>query len=151
MHIIISAIGKLKGVELRLYEHYAARLAWKISLHEFEVKKQLAPEQRKAQEAALLLSACKNATHIIALDEKGKELTSYALAAHLQKCQLHGTSTIAFIIGGADGLDDSIRKRADMLLSFGRITWPHLLVRGLLAEQLYRSHTILNNHPYHRT
>jgi len=150
MNIIISAIGKLKGVELTLYEHYTKRLAWKITSHEFEIKKQLTQQQRKHEEAAKLFVPCKNAGHIIALDEKGKELGSNELASHIQKCQLHGASSIAFIIGGADGLDDSIRKRADLLLSFGRVTWPHLLVRGLLAEQLYRAHSIISGHPYHR-
>ncbi len=151
MNILIAAIGKLKsGPELALYEHYTKRLAWKIKLHEFELKKPLSSPQRKAAEAGLLLPACENADHIIALDEKGRELESPQFAAYLQKRRDNGDRTIAFIIGGADGLDDSIRKKAGLMLSLGKMTWPHLLVRGMLAEQLYRAHTILNNHPYHR-
>lgn len=150
MHIILSAIGKLKGIELTLYDHYAARVSWKISLHEYEIKKPLTSEQRKTQEAAMLLAPCKNAAHIIALDEKGTELSSGEFAKHIQKCQIQAAGSIAFIIGGADGLDDSIRKRASLLLSFGRVTWPHLLIRGMLMEQLYRAQTIISGHPYHR-
>lgn len=150
MNIIIAAIGRLKGTELALYEQYTKRLAWKITPHEFDIKKTLSPETRKAEEAKLLLSACKNADRIIALDEKGKEFSSTEFAGYLQKCQIEGTSRAAFIIGGADGLDESIRKQADLLLSFGRLTWPHLLVRGLLAEQFYRAHSIISGHPYHR-
>lgn len=138
------------GPETALYEHYVKRLHWKITLREFEIKKSLASEQRKAGEAELLLAACKDADHIIALDEKGKELTSAGFAGYLEKCRDHGDRNMAFIIGGADGLHQSIRDKANLLLSFGRITWPHLLVRGLLAEQIYRSYTIINNHPYHR-
>lgn len=150
MHITISAIGKLKGAELALYEQYVKRLPWKITAHEFEVKKTLAPEKRKAEEAALLMSVCKNTDHLIALDEKGKDFTSQELAGYLQKCQVQGNTKIAFIIGGADGLDETIKRRANLLLSFGHLTWPHLLVRGMLAEQLYRAHSIMSGHPYHR-
>lgn len=117
---------------------------------EFEIKKTLPSVQRKEQEAELLLSAVAAAQHVIALDEKGKEFTSKLFAAHLQKQQDQGARTIAFVIGGADGLHDNILKRAHATLSLGRLTWPHMLVRGLLAEQLYRAHTILNHHPYHR-
>lgn len=151
MQVILATIGKFKsGPEAELFEHYTKRLPWKLTLKEFDLKKPLPSEQRKLQEAELLLGACKEADHIIALDEIGKDIGSLAFAAHLQRREDAGDRRIAFIIGGADGLHDSVRKRANLLLSFGRVTWPHLLVRGLLAEQLYRAYTILQNHPYHR-
>ncbi|HEU5046874.1 MAG TPA: 23S rRNA (pseudouridine(1915)-N(3))-methyltransferase RlmH [Rickettsiales bacterium] len=151
MHILLATIGKFKsGPEAALYEHYTKRLLWKTTLKEFDIKKPLPPEQKKLQEAELLLGACKEADHIIALDETGREMGSQEFASHLRRREDAGDRKIAFIIGGADGLHESVRKRANLLLSFGRVTWPHLLVRGLIAEQLYRAYTILNNHPYHR-
>ena len=151
LNITIAAIGKLKsGIELDLYQHYSARLKWKITQKQFEIKKPLTSEQRKLQEAEFLLSACADADCIIALDEKGELLSSPELANYLRKTMDKGAGNIAFIIGGADGLHDNIRKKANLVISFGRITYPHLLVRGLLVEQLYRSFTIMNNHPYHR-
>jgi 23S rRNA (pseudouridine1915-N3)-methyltransferase len=151
MKILLASIGKCKsGPGLAVYEYYTQRFPWKITLKELEVKKPLPSKERKAQEALLLLEAVKDADHIIALDERGKELTSTAFARHLQKHMDQGSRTIAFVIGGADGLHESVISRAHLVLSFGRITWPHLLMRGLLAEQLYRAYTILNHHPYHR-
>ncbi len=87
---------------------------------------------------------------IVALDETGKHLASRAFAKQIRQWQDEGRPCAAFMIGGADGLDDSVRQRADLILSFGRATWPHLLVRGMLAEQVYRSQQILAGHPYHR-
>ncbi len=151
MHILIAAIGKLKsGPEQALYNHYIRRLPWKITVKEHDIKKILSSPERKQQEAELLLATAKDADHIIALDEQGKDLTSNALATHMQQRSDEGARTIAFLIGGADGLHDNIRRRAHLTLSLGRMTWPHLLVRGLLAEQLYRVYTILHHHPYHR-
>ncbi len=151
MNILLSSIGKFKaGPERALYENYTKRLPWKITLKEFEVKKSLATPQRRAEEAKLLLAASADADHVIALDEAGRDMGSAVFAAHLQKRRDTGDRAVAFIIGGADGLDETVRARADLLLSLGRMTWPHLLVRGLLAEQLYRAYSIMNNHPYHR-
>jgi 23S rRNA (pseudouridine1915-N3)-methyltransferase len=151
MQITLAVIGKIKsGPELALFEHYAKRLPLRITVKEFDIKKPLTVDQRKEQEAELLLAACKDAEHIIALDEHGKTLSSTEFAAHLQKQQDNGMRKLAFVIGGADGLHASVLKRAQLAFSFGRITWPHMLMRGLLVEQLYRAHTILSNHPYHR-
>lgn len=151
MHILIIAIGKLKsGPELALYDYYAARLKWKITVKEYEIKKALEPDARKEQEGALLLKACAEADHVIALDAKGAQMTSPELAAHLRQTRDNGAQTIAFLIGGADGLHADALARAQLKLSFGRVTWPHKLVRGLLAEQLYRAYTITSGHPYHR-
>ncbi len=87
----------------------------------------------------------------IVLDETGKALTSEALAALLGKWQDEGVREARFLIGGADGHECATRTGADLLLSFGPATWPHMLVRAMLAEQLYRAHSILSFHPYHRS
>lgn len=151
MHFTIISIGKWKsGPEKALYEHYAGRLPWKLTLRECELKKNAPPNLCKEKEAELLLAACEGHEAIYALDEKGKDITSTSLAHQLQNTRERGIRNTAFLIGGSDGLHDSVRSKATFLFSLGRVTWPHLLVRGLLAEQLYRSYTILNNHPYHR-
>jgi 23S rRNA (pseudouridine1915-N3)-methyltransferase len=86
----------------------------------------------------------------VVLDERGKAEASAAFAARLGAWRDDGVRNVAFLIGGADGHDARVRKRADAILSFGAMTWPHLLVRAMLAEQLYRAHSILAGHPYHR-
>lgn len=152
MHITIAAIGKAKSDTpyTQLYDEYVKRLPWTVALRELEEKKPLPTDRRKAREAELLLNACADAHRIIALDERGKDTTSPALAQRIGDWQQSGDSRIACIIGGQDGLDASVRDRADLVLSFGKLTWPHMLVRPLLAEQLYRVYTILAHHPYHR-
>jgi 23S rRNA (pseudouridine1915-N3)-methyltransferase len=89
-------------------------------------------------------------TVTVLLDERGVSLTSEEFAARLGRWRDHGRRDIRFVIGGADGHDEAARQSADLLLAFGRATWPHLLVRAMLAEQLYRAVTILTGHPYHR-
>lgn len=100
-------------------------------------------------EAARLSRALPEGAAVIALDERGELATSEALATRIGEWRDTGRD-LAFLIGGADGLDEAIRTRADWRLALGRLTWPHLLVRLLLAEQLYRASTILAGHPYHR-
>jgi 23S rRNA (pseudouridine1915-N3)-methyltransferase len=151
MQILIAAIGKIKsGPELALYDYYTQRIPWKITLKEYEIKKPLASQARKEKETELLLAGVQDSEHIVALDEGGGQMTSAALARHLRKIRDDGARRIAFIIGGADGLHESVLKRAQLSLSFGSLTWPHMLMRALLAEQLYRAHTIISGHPYHR-
>ncbi|MFZ4688559.1 MAG: 23S rRNA (pseudouridine(1915)-N(3))-methyltransferase RlmH [Polymorphobacter sp.] len=87
----------------------------------------------------------------VVLDETGKDLTSEALAAQLGAWRDAGTREVRFLIGAADGHDAATRAGADLLLGFGNATWPHMLVRAMLAEQLYRAMTILAGHPYHRS
>jgi len=89
-------------------------------------------------------------TRVVMLDETGQVLPSRDLAATLEKWRDGGVREARFLIGAADGFDDAQRAEADVLLSFGRATWPHLLARAMLAEQLYRATSILANHPYHR-
>ena len=151
MNILIAAIGKAKsGAEQALFEQYAGRSSWRIEVKEIEIKKDLAVDVRKAREAEALLAAVPDGARIVALDERGKNEGSAAFAARLGRWRDDGVRAVAFIIGGADGLDESVRKRADLLMSLGAMTWPHMLVRGLLAEQIYRAQCILSGHPYHR-
>lgn len=150
MRLLIAAIGKAKASpEQQLYQDYAKRLKWKLECKEFDVKSANAAE-RKTREGEQLLSALKGYDRIIALDEKGKELSSSQFAEQLRQWQNQGNSSFAFIIGGADGLDKSVLQKSHLVWSLGKVTWPHMLVRALLAEQLYRAWSILNNHPYHR-
>ena len=87
----------------------------------------------------------------VVLDETGRDLSSEALAEHLRRWRDDGAREVRFLIGAADGHDAATRAGADLLLGFGRATWPHMLVRAMLAEQLYRASTILAGHPYHRS
>ncbi|MEQ1790544.1 MAG: 23S rRNA (pseudouridine(1915)-N(3))-methyltransferase RlmH [Rickettsiales bacterium] len=151
MKISINAIGKAKSSSAHqmLYLDYIKRLPWKVQCKEFEVK---TPDVtgRKSREAELLLTSCAGYEYIIALDESGSLLSSREFSEHLGNWQQQGISSFAFIIGGADGLDNSVLKKANLTWSFGRATWPHMLVRAMLAEQLYRAHSVLSGHPYHR-
>ena len=104
----------------------------------------------KLREATLLLEALPGDAATVALDEAGKELSSEQFAKQLGRWRDDGRATIAFMIGGADGLTGEVRDRADLVLSLGRQTWPHMLVRAMLAEQLYRAWSINTGHPYHR-
>ena len=150
MKILISAIGKAKSnPQQQLYMDYIKRLPWKVECKEFDVKLSDVT-QKKAKEAELLLGACAGYDKIITLDESGKLLSSREFSEVLGKWQGEGSSSFAFIIGGADGLDEIVLKRANLIWSLGRVTWPHILVRSLIAEQIYRANCLLSNHPYHR-
>lgn len=151
MRIFIAAVGRMRaGPEKDLYQHYATRLNWPVVMREVEDKRAPAGPARRRREADLLLATLAPDMTVVALDEGGRDLTSVALAERLGRWRDDGRRDFAFIIGGADGLDRRVRDRADLVLSFGRLTWPHLLVRPLLAEQLYRVQQILAGHPYHR-
>jgi 23S rRNA (pseudouridine1915-N3)-methyltransferase len=150
MRLVIAAAGGWKkGPERDLYDHYAARITFALDLREIEQKKKLKPAALKAREAELLLAQVPDGAVIVALDEKAKTLTSMAFAKKLGMWR-DDARDVAFLIGGADGLDDAVSKRADLVLGLGAMTWPHLLVRGMLAEQIYRAQCILAGHPYHR-
>lgn len=122
---------------------------WSVSLYEIDSKH---TEQHKIHddECRQFLERLSPDAVVVALDERGKTLSSREMAAQVQNWQNEGRSNIQFIIGGADGLSDEIRARAHLLLSFGRQTWPHMLARVMLLEQIYRCQQILKNHPYHR-
>ena len=151
MNIIIAAVGRAKpGPERDLFASYVTRLPWRVELKEIEIKKEAAVDVRRIREGEALLAAVPDGARIIALDEHGRSEASEAFAKRLGHWRDDGVRSVAFLIGGADGLDDKVRNGADAVLSFGAPTWPHMLVRALLAEQLYRAHTILTGHPYHR-
>ena len=149
MRFLVVAVGRARaGPELALWQEFSGRLTTPVRLVEVESKK--AGPGLKDREAELLLKAVPDGAALVALDERGKSLSSEAFSKTLAKWRDEGTSDVAFVIGGADGLADSVRARARLLLSLGAMTWPHMLVRGLLAEQLYRAERIWAGHPYHR-
>jgi 23S rRNA (pseudouridine1915-N3)-methyltransferase len=159
MRVIISAIGRLKdGGERDLYDRYAQRLdqtgravaLGPITLNEFPESKLASADLRKTDEAARLLKTTAEAQIIFALDEAGRQYSSAVFAAMLRKHRDAGAKAVAFLIGGADGHGDTVLKAATFKLALGTMTLPHGLARVVLAEQLYRSATILSGHPYHR-
>jgi 23S rRNA (pseudouridine1915-N3)-methyltransferase len=152
MHLSIVAVGRLRqGPERTLYEHYANRIRWPLAVLEVEERRPLPTERQIAREGELLRAACPRGARIIALDGSGRALTSDALAKRLGAWRDESVGEVALVIGGADGLDRSIVAAADLVLSFGAVTWPHLLMRALVAEQIYRAQQILAGHPYHRS
>jgi len=156
---MIAAVGKMRASpesELtRDYLRRASDLARQIGfkgpdLTEIEAPRSLTGARRTAQEGQLLLNAAPERSLIYALDERGKPLSSMGLAEMLGRHRDNGAGAGAFLIGGADGHDQSVTDAADARFSFGAATWPHMLVRAMLCEQLYRAMTILSGHPYHR-
>ena len=129
---------------------YAARIVPSVAIVELEVRQRLPAAVQKAREAALILAAMPVRARLIALDEHGAMWSSSELAERLAAWRDQGVAELAFAIGGAVGLDEKVLDRADARLSLGPMTWPHLLVRSLLLEQLYRAQQILAGHPYHR-
>lgn len=105
---------------------------------------------RKSEEAKKIFAAIPASAHLIALDERGKTQSSENFASSIAQNIEQGIKCLVFVIGGPDGLDPSVRQRAQTILSFSPLTWPHQIVRALLSEQLYRATTILGGHPYHR-
>jgi len=152
LQVSIIAVGRMqRGPEQMLVDEYLKRLPWKTSIIEIDMKKVAASSaERKAREAEKLLAAVPQGAAIITLDENGKALTSRNFAKKIDDWQMAGYSNLAFIIGGADGLHTSILAKADLKLAFGTLTWPHMMVRVMLAEQIYRAWSINTGHPYHR-
>jgi 23S rRNA (pseudouridine1915-N3)-methyltransferase len=136
LHII--ARGKAgRGPEAELVERYLKRVSWPTRLTEL-------PESGGRPPPPPVQSVT------ILLDEKGEQIGSTELARRLEQWRDSGRREARFLIGGADGFGDEARASADLLLAFGKATWPHLLARAMLAEQLWRATSILANHPYHR-
>ena len=150
MKIALIAVGKARRDEASaLYQHYAKRIRAAIDIREIGEGKGRTAAERMDREGQAILAAIPKGAHVIALDPRGKTMTSEAFAALLGKLA-EGGKTLTFLIGGADGFSDAVRKSADHMLSLGAMTWPHLMVRAMLAEQIYRAETILAGHPYHR-
>jgi len=148
--IIIASAGRAKGTpEAELVAAYLRRLPWRVRVIEIEERRRLDASARRESESQKLLGALPEAAFLVCLDERGKEVSSEGFAAVLTKWQ-ERADILAFVIGGADGLSDTVRARANALMSLSRMTWPHLMVRAMLAEQLYRAFAINSGHPYHR-
>lgn len=152
MRIKILAFGKIgRAPEQDLIDEYLRRLPWTTEITEFEIKKPAkTAELRKKQEAEKLLAAIPPTAAVVVLDERGKALNSRKFSEKIDNWGIDGLNTVVFILGGADGLDESVRKKANLVLGFGTLTWPHKLARVMLVEQLYRAWSISTNHPYHR-
>jgi 23S rRNA (pseudouridine1915-N3)-methyltransferase len=151
MRLHVIAVGRLKaGPHEALARHYALRITWPLDIREVEEKRPLSPAELKEREGALLLAAVPAGATLVALDGRGQALSSEAFAERLARWRDGGVGDLAFLIGGAEGLADAVRRKAQLILSLGAMTWPHLLARGMLLEQLYRAQQILAGHPYHR-
>ena len=149
LKIDVIVVGRLRtGPFFELYQDYAKRIKLSLSLFEIEFK-QKSPKLAE-EEAKRILEHVDDRGFVIVLDEKGNGLRSLDFAKTIGNLQDTGENHIQFIIGGADGLTDEIKGRANLLLSFGQQTWPHMLARVLLLEQIYRAQQILIGHPYHR-
>lgn len=156
MRVHICAVGRLRaGPEKSLIDDYLTRFdrtgralgLGPVNLVEVEDRKGGGMEG----EAALLLRSLPKGAIICTLDERGKRLTSPEFATRLASWRDEGRGDLAIVIGGADGIDPNLRAEADFSLSFGAMVWPHILVRVMLSEQLYRATTILAGGPYHRS
>lgn len=155
MRIQICAVGRMKsGPELDLAKDYLARFEKLGRAHGLGPAKMIEVEDRKkmgsAAECELLARAIPKDSVVCALDERGKQISSPEFAAVLGRWRDAGRSSASFVIGGADGLTAEFRDSVDQALSFGQMVWPHMLVRVMLAEQLYRAAAIQANTPYHR-
>ena len=138
MRLHIIARGKIgRSPEADLVDRYLKRLTWPHKITEM-------PDRGGT------LPAAERNSRTVLLDEKGAQLSSMELARLMERWRDDGVSEIRFCLGAADGFDDADRAAADQLIAFGRATWPQLIARAMLAEQLYRATSILANHPYHR-
>lgn len=155
MRLHVCAVGRLRaGPERDLADDYMLRFdrtgrplgLGPITEHEVEDKKNLG----MVAEAALLERAIPSGALLATLDERGRVMSSPEFAEQLARWRDAGRQDVAFVIGGADGIAPALRERAEFSLSFGKMVWPHMLVRVMLAEQLYRAATILGGGPYHR-
>jgi len=159
MRIAILAAGLARGTpQNALVEEYLTRargIGRQLGFHAFAVEEVSLSKLREApariaEEGAKLAARIPSGAHVIALDARGKGMTSEAFAEMLGAMRDAGARDLVFLIGGPDGLDSGPAVKPGRRLAFGPQTWPHLLVRVMLAEQIYRALTILGNHPYHR-
>ena len=155
MRLHIVAVGRLRGgAEAALVADYRDRAERSgrplgisaVSVIEVDERK----GGTKAAEAALIGRALPKGATLVALDERGRELASPDFAGRIAAWRDGGVQDLAFVIGGADGLDPALVARADLALSLGHMVWPHMLARVMLSEQIYRAMTILAGSPYHR-
>jgi len=159
MHVSVYAVGRMKaGHERELAGRFLDRFAKAgpavgldfTGVTEIPESRAASVDERRREEGQRLIARKDGATAFILLDERGKDISSEELARSISRFGESGRKNLVFAIGGPDGHDPALRDGADLVLSFGKLTWPHQLVRVMLAEQLYRSATILSGHPYHR-
>jgi 23S rRNA (pseudouridine1915-N3)-methyltransferase len=159
LRVLLIGVGRLKaGPERELFERYFKRAidiartigVAGIDFREIDEARARRPADRQSEEARSILAAVPGGAKLVLLDERGAALSSPQWAEEIGNARDDGATVYALAIGGPDGLDPSLRARADRVLSFGGMTWPHQLVRVMAAEQLYRSLSILAGHPYHR-
>ncbi len=159
MRVMIAADGRLKsGPERELCERYIDRSQkagrslglTRIEIREWSESRAGRSEDRRAEEAALMLAEIGSTAKLVLLDEQGGNPGSVAFAEMIAGFRDTGTPDLVFAIGGPDGHGTALKTRADRTIAFGAMTWPHQIVRMLLAEQIYRATTILSGHPYHR-
>ncbi len=149
--ITIIAAGRLKAGPLKdLCDEYRRRIPLALEIREVEERRPLSGDERKQREGALILKELPKGALAIALDERGKTYDSAGFAKQLAAWRTQSGDNLAFVVGGADGLAPAVLEKAAARLAFGTMTWPHMLARAMLLEQLYRAHTILTGHPYHR-
>jgi 23S rRNA (pseudouridine1915-N3)-methyltransferase len=159
VRLALLSIGKLKaGPERELTSRYVdrARASGRnvgvsgLDVREFDESKARRPEDRKLEEARTIIASASPAARMVLLDERGKSISSRAFAQDIAAARDSGTAEYLIVIGGPDGVDDLARARAQSIIAFGAMTWPHQLIRIMAAEQIYRALTILAGHPYHR-
>lgn len=160
MRLAVAAVGRTRAPQPEqmlcdLYRERADGLAARLGFSRLdflivEVSRAATPDARRREEASRLSRRLPGQAHRIALDEGGRARSSEDFAAHLARLRDRGCRDLVFLIGGPDGLSPGLLESADERLAFGPQTWPHLLVRAMLAEQIYRAFTILSGHPYHR-
>ncbi len=159
MNISIIAVGKLKEKYLKMaIDEYSKRLSRYCKLEIIELPDEKTPDnasekeeiQIKEKEGKLILSKIKDNSYVVAMDLKGKHLTSEEFSKFISNCGVMGNSNIVFVIGGSLGLSEEVIKRANYKLCFSKMTFPHQLFRVMLLEQIYRGFRIMNNEPYHK-
>ncbi len=156
MRVRIIAVGKLREPHYRsAADVYLGRLKHVIGVEEVEVREARKterhnPERGVAAEADSLLGALPASGTVVVMDERGRQESSEALAAFIESQMVYGRDDLSFVIGGALGLDERVRQRADKVLALSKMTLPHELARVVLVEQLYRAMTILRGEPYHK-
>jgi 23S rRNA (pseudouridine1915-N3)-methyltransferase len=159
MRVILLAVGRMKtGPERELVQRYlkraeqAGRQIGLRGVEIIEIKESRAPDagKRMIEESIALANVIPDAAVLVILDERGESLSSSDFAGHVRRWRDSGVPAAVFVIGGPDGLAQSLRDKAKLKLAFGAATWPHQMVRIMLLEQVYRAITILSGHPYHR-
>ena len=159
MRLQVLCVGRLKaGPERQLVTRYSERIGpagrsvglGPVDIREIAESGARRADDRKIDEALRVAALLPEGGTLWALDEKGASLTSEDFARDIARLRDDGTSALVFAVGGPDGLDESLRQRANRMIAFGAMTLPHQLIRALLLEQIYRATTILSGHPYHR-